>query len=726
GQTSNGCDSNITVTLTVNPNYFQPLDVTVCESELPYYYHNIAYTEAGNYNIPFETTAGCDSIVLLNLVVNPTYNLNTTITICESQLPYIMGQDTLTYTGQYVINRSSANGCDSIINLYLIVNSNLEFTQTQSICESALPYQFGDSIFTEAGIYEVVFQANNGCDSIITLTLQVLDTYFTEENISIMDNEVYVWHNMTLNTNGTYLDTVISSIGCDSICRLNLTVLKTYFFEETTSICEGEAYTWHGKILERNGLYFDSLTTVLGGDSIYQLTLTVHPTSLDIQHVALCSNQLPYQWHGVNLTENGTYQDTLQSIAGCDSIFVLNLTIHIHLYDTTCQGENYQLNGFNIACDTAGNYVREMTFTNQYQCDSIVTLHLTVHETVHTVVAETACIAYTWNNQTYYTSGTYRAEFPMQNGCDSVVVLNLTIQLPARDTVYQTACSSYTWNGTTYSESGTYSKLFTGRICDSTAVLILTVNQPDLIRLYDTLCLGERYQNYGFDTIPATAGNIICQTTYTNTANCDSTVILTLTVHSTYLMEDVVTICDNDAPYAWHNQTFTTSGIYYDSLVSVNGCDSIYQLVLTIHPAYNIELSDSVIVGEHYLNNGLDFTPSQTGSFNFTIENVSSANCDSIIHLTLIVYESSSIDSYGIEQFITIFPNPAKNFFTVSSNQSVLTQIDIFDVSGRNVQTQYNINDYTKELSVENYAPGIYFVKIYTKDGISTKKLIVQ
>ena len=80
-------------------------------------------------------------------------------------------------------------------------------------------------------------------------------------------------------------------------------------------------------------------------------------------------------------------------------------------------------------------------------CDSVVTLDLTINNSNTGVDTQFACDSYTWIDGITYTISNNFANFTTTsvNGCDSVVTLDLTINYSntAIDTQY--ACNSYTW-----------------------------------------------------------------------------------------------------------------------------------------------------------------------------------------------------------------------------------------------------------------------------------------
>lgn len=70
---------------------------------------------------------------------------------------------------------------------------------------------------------------------------------------------------------------------------------------------------------------------------------------------------------------------------------------------------------------------------------------------------------------------------------------------------------------------------------------------------------------------------------------------------------------------------------------------------------------------------------------------------------------------------VKLFPNPANNDFMIRSGVNIL-EVRISDVTGKQVYTEV-INDTEFKVTLENLQSGIYFVSIYTQQGIEVKKL---
>ena len=62
---------------------------------------------------------------------------------------------------------------------------------------------------------------------------------------------------------------------------------------------------------------------------------------------------------------------------------------------------------------------------------------------------------------------------------------------------------------------------------------------------------------------------------------------------------ETATIC-NGEEFEFANRILTISGVYYDTLTAVNGCDSVIELTLTVSPVNEIQKYDTIFVGDSY------------------------------------------------------------------------------------------------------------------------------
>jgi hypothetical protein len=227
---------------------------------------------------------------------------------------------------------------------------------------------------------------------------------------------------------GTYLDTLSSFIGCDSIITVVLTILDHDETQVTETSCNSYTtpngqHTW-----TQSGEYMESLTNTDGCDSLVFYHLTIYQSSETTDTRTEC-NQYEDPLGNV-YNASGIYLYTMPDVHGCDSVISLELTI-VHPSET----ERTE-----TACDSlvtpggvltfSGDYIQ--VFTGANGCDSLVILHLTIlHSSSGSEVVET-CFSYTTpdGEETYDDSGTYTFVLPNAAGCDSVVTLDLLILGP--------------------------------------------------------------------------------------------------------------------------------------------------------------------------------------------------------------------------------------------------------------------------------------------------------
>ena len=108
---------------------------------------------------------------------------------------------------------------------------------------------------TEYYTYRDTMQTINGCDSIITLKLHVVENCENTETDTICPlkpGETYTWKDTTFlpgTRSGIYERAgtkLVESVEIDTVAYLVLTVLSDYLFEESAETTAGESYVWDG------------------------------------------------------------------------------------------------------------------------------------------------------------------------------------------------------------------------------------------------------------------------------------------------------------------------------------------------------------------------------------------------------------------------------------------------------------------------------------------------
>ena len=76
-------------------------------------------------------------------------------------------------------------------------------------------------------------------------------------------------------------------------------------------------------------------------------------------------------------------------------------------------------------------------------------------------------------------------------------------------------------------------------------------------------------------------------------------------------------------------------------------------------------------------------------------------------------------------QQLSVYPNPAKDKVTISSNDTIIKAVVVYDVLGKHLTTLYP-KDTDVTINVANFTRGLYIVKVSTLEAEKTIKLIIQ
>lgn len=328
------------------------------------------------------------------------------------------------------------------------IYSGIEVIFSVEACGS---YQWIDGITYTANTSTPTFLLTNqaGCDSLIKLNLTInspssgIANHTACNSFTWIDGITY----STSNTTATYI--LPSAKGCDSIVTLNLQIIPVSVGVDSKSACS--SYTWVNGVTYTASTSTPTYTVVNGSvngcDSIVTLNLTINQPYSIIHNKSACEQ---YTWIDGNTYFSSTNLPTfiLPSVNGCDSLITLNLTINngVSTTDTKVACGSYQwIDGITY---TASNTTATHLLTTLAGCDSLVLLKLTINQPTSGIATHSACNSFTWIDGVTYSSSTNAPTFILPNagGCDSVVTLNFTIN---------SVNTSVTQNGTTLTSSAT-------------------------------------------------------------------------------------------------------------------------------------------------------------------------------------------------------------------------------------------------------------------------------
>ena len=222
-----------------------------------------------------------------------------------------------------------------------------------------------------------------------------------------------------------------------------------------------------------------------------------------------------------------------------------------------------------------------------------------------------------------------------------------------------------------------------------------------------TICEGSIYTENGFNVSEA---GVYTQT-LTSVNGCDSIVTLTLNVNPIYNTELSATICEGQV-YTENNFNVSEAGVYTQTLTSVNGCDSIVNLTVSVNPTFDTTINATINPGETYAEFG--FNESEAGTY---VQNLQTEfGCDSTI--TLVLSVNSSLLEAEIEE-ISFYPNPTDSKITFSL---AIEKVEVIDLIGKVIFTFTN----AKTINIESLPSGAYYLRLTNDEKTIMQKVIKQ
>src|SRR3989338_2778594 len=506
---------------------------------------------------------------------------------------------------------------------------------------------------------------------------------------------------------GIYYDTLINSTGCDSIIRLDLSMAPTLHFVNET-ICSNSFYPFNNTNLQTPGIYFDTLPNMQGCDSVVKLVLAVNPVATSILNQTICAGEsIIVNGNVYSTSVNGATEIFAGAGAnGCDSIVTINLQVLPPVVSTqnhTACGSYTWINGVTYTSDnnTASHLIPNGSATG---CDSTIYLNLTINSPSTGIETRTECQSYTWINGVTYTASNTTATHTIPGGnshnCDSTVTLNLTILPAATGTDIRTECQSYTWiNGITYTNSNnTATHTLSNSAangCDSIVTLNLTLLQTATGTDTQSDCQPLTW----IDGNLYTSSNTTATYTFVNGAvnGCDSIVTLQFTLLPASQGTDIVFACE---PYTWIDgitySTDNNSAVFTIENGAANGCDSTAHLSLTVEilnttvsGASNTLSADLPGVDYQWINcttgqlipgaTGQTFVASEVGNYAVILSTI---NCEDT-SVCIEVNEIIGLGELSSNTTISLFPNPATEAATLVFSKKQTAELFVYDHLGK-------------------------------------------
>ncbi len=408
-----------------------------------------------------------------------------------------------------------------------------------------------------------------------------------------------------------------------------------------------------------------------------------------------------------------TVNETTYTVSGAytaivnDTLYILDLTINPTYSNTTpisIHGGCTYTWGDSVY-NTSG--VHQQTFETIYGCDSLVTISLTLDTMAYKNYNAIACESYEWKDSTYTTSGTYELT-QTENGCDSVLTLTLVIIEPTQisydTTITKCEMAQYRFGGAyymyIYEDTDTNSDAYshtnasteaafhprtTTKCFDSTAYIHFRIKKNQTYNMSVSSCdnysihVGDSTYTYNFTTLDT----IKAGKAYNN---CDSLIILNLTVHASPALTiegdlrvtpgndaELHAVCDQTITYEWSTGETTES--------------------ITLK---NVTENTDV---------------SLTGTNNTT-------GCSKLVNVTIMANEGiANVDN----NTISVYPNPTSSMITIQADDAV-KEVTLYNVNGQKVMAGNKTN-----IDLSSLNNGTYVVRVEMQNGqVATRTIVLS
>lgn len=187
-----------------------------------------------------------------------------------------------------------------------------------------------DGVITSVPSYTTPIETNQGVYDYQDPNIHVClcDIPDTTVQVSICNGNTYLAGGTQQSASGLYYDTLITPLGCDSVVITDLTVLDAPSDTVNAIVCFGQAHQLPGgSTVSTAGIYSDTLTDPNGCDSVVVTVLDILDIITLIIDTTTCQGD-SILTGGTWKSQTGSYTDSLVTPQGCDSVVVTNLVVN--------------------------------------------------------------------------------------------------------------------------------------------------------------------------------------------------------------------------------------------------------------------------------------------------------------------------------------------------------------------------------------------------------------
>ena len=164
------CDSVMTIDVTIGSPTTSSFAVSNCNNyTVPS--GDEAYLVSGTYMDTIPNMAGCDSVMTIDVTITSPTTSTFSVSNCDSYtVP--SGDETYTLSGTYNDTIPNTAGCDSVMTINVTIGGETTASISVSECDQ-YTVPSGDETYMVSGTYMDTIPNTTGCDSVITINLTI-------------------------------------------------------------------------------------------------------------------------------------------------------------------------------------------------------------------------------------------------------------------------------------------------------------------------------------------------------------------------------------------------------------------------------------------------------------------------------------------------------------------------------------------------------------------------
>jgi hypothetical protein len=203
------------------------------------------------------------------------------------------------------------------------------------------------------------------------------------------------------------------------------------------------------------------------------------------------------------------------------------------------------------------------------------------------------------------------------------------------------------------------------------------------------------------------------------------------------ISRDTLTATGCQGSFSFNDKTYTASGIYFDTLTSSLGCDSIATLNLTIIPNPQLTLDNGTLTAsdaDSYQWLSCDANMTVPGASEQTYTPVISGSY-AVITTTggctdtseCLQVEVTCVDELSPGNKVLLYPIPTHGMVQIQAEQSLQgMDIRLMNAVGQTMALYPNVSGKTYSFDMSVYASGMYYVEISKGGKVLLRKKVTK